>query len=202
MKNKGVMFKIYLGFALIVLLALLVFVAFYLSNPLAKKGHISMVEYVIICYKSMYAGGDDIHAIADFAFCKSEKDPSLEKYAVSLYEKSANRGYAPSQYKLGGLYLYLLNDEKKAVEWLSKAVAQNYDEARYLLGVYYIKSEKDEDKGLELIKEADKNKFKKASDLYHKISYGIDYIKVEKAYDAEKENILNKKELKGYDSVF
>ena len=198
------MFKIYLGFALLVLLALLVFVGCYLTNPLAKKGHISMVEYVIICYKTLYAGGDDIHAIGDFAFCKSEKEPSLEKYAISLYEKSANRGYAPSQYKLGGLYLYLLNDEKKAVEWLSKAVAQNYDEARYLLGVYYIKTEKDEyeEKGLELIKEADKNKFKKASDLYHKISYGIDYIKVEKAYDAEKEAILNKQERKGYDSVF
>ena len=189
--NKG--FKIYIGFTLCVLLILVIFVVCYMSNPLAKKGHIGMIEYIIICYKSLTAGGDDIHAIADFAFCKSENDPGLEKYAVSLYEKSANRGYAPSQYKMGGLNLYLLNNEKKAEEWLTKAVAQNYDDARYLLGIYYIKSEKDLDKGLELLKEADKNKFKKASDLYQRMNAGIDFPKIEKAYNTEKESILNKK---------
>ena len=189
--NKG--FKIYLGLTACILLVLLIFVLCYMSNPLVKKGHIGMIEYIIICYKSLTAGGDDIHAIADFAFCKSEKDPGLEKYAVSLYEKSANRGYAPSQYKMGGLNLYLLNNEKKAEDWLNKAISQNYDDARYLLGIYYIQTQKNEDKGLELLKEADKNKFKKASDLYEKMGFGIDYNKIEKAYNQEKENILNKK---------
>ena len=93
---------------------------------------------------------------------------------------------------MGGLNLYLLNNEKKAEEWLTKAVAQNYDDARYLLGIYYIKSEKDLDKGLELLKEADKNKFKKASDLYQRMNAGIDFPKIEKAYNTEKESILNK----------
>ncbi len=200
MKNG---FKIYIGFTVLFLLALLIFVIFYMSNPLVRKGHIGMVEYIIICYKSLTAGGDDIHAIGDFAYCKSESDPALEKYAISLYEKSAKAGYAPSQYKLGGLYLFKLNNEEKGIEWLNKAIAQNLNEARFLLGMYYIAKEKDEEKGLELIKEADKNKFSKASKLYNRISFGIDNLQIEKALEKEKEELLSKTQRIGYEfSVF
>ena len=200
MKNG---FKIYIGFTVCVLIALLIFVGCYMSNPLVKKGHIGMIEYIIICYKTLTSGGDDIHEIGNFAFCKSENEPNLENYAISLYEKSAKAGYAPSQYKLGGLYLFKLNNEAKGIEWLNKAVEQKYDEARYLLGMYYINSNKDEEKGTELIKEAYKNKFDKAKKVYNKISEGIDYLKVEKELNKEKEEILSKKARQGYEfSVF
>lgn len=199
--NKG--FKIYIGFAVCVLIALLIFIGCYMTNPLVKKGHIGMIEFIIISYKTLTSGGDDIHEIGNFAFCKSENDPSLENYAISLYEKSAKAGYAPSQYKLGGLYLFKLNNEAKGIEWLSKAVEQKSDEARYLLGMYYINSNKDEEKGTELIKEAYKNKYEKAQKLYNRISEGIDYLKVEKELNKEKEELLSKKARQGYEfSVF
>ncbi len=198
--NKS--FKVYIGFAVVVLSVLLIFVCFYMSNPLVKKEKISMIEYILICYKSNYGGGNDIQSIGDYAYCKSESDPVLEKYAISLYEKSAKQGYAPSQYKMGALCLFKLNQEEKGIEWLNKAIAQNSNEARYLLGMYYITSNKDEEKGMELIKEADKNKFEKATKLYNRISFGIDNLKVEKELEKEKENILNKKDRQGYESVF
>ncbi len=199
--NKG--FKIYIGFAFCLLIALLIFVGCYMSNPLVKKGHIGMIEYIIICYKSLTSGGDDIHEIGNFAYCKSESEPNIEQYAISLYEKSAKAGYAPSQYKLGGLYLFKLNNEAKGIEWLNKAIEQKSNEARYLLGMYYMANGKDEEKGLELIKEADKNKYEKATKLFNRISFGIDNLQIEKALNKEKEELLSKKGRQGYEfSVF
>ena len=55
--------------------------------------------------------------------------------AVHWYEKSANQGYIPAQYKLGLLCEY--GNILKAIYWYEKAANQGYLDAQYRLGWIY-----------------------------------------------------------------
>ena len=60
--------------------------------------------------------------------------------AVFWWEKAAEQGYAPAQFKLGIAYnggLGVSLNPEKAVEWFTKAAEQGMAEAQYQLGICY-----------------------------------------------------------------
>ena len=63
-----------------------------------------------------------------------------EENAFKWYKKSANQGYAESQYEVGAMYHYGEGISKKyseAIRWYTKAALQNQVDAQYELGQMY-----------------------------------------------------------------
>ena len=63
-----------------------------------------------------------------------------DKEAFKWYKKSANQGYAESQYEVGAMYHYGEGISKKyseAIRWYTKAALQNQVDAQYELGQMY-----------------------------------------------------------------
>lgn len=61
--------------------------------------------------------------------------------AIKWFNKSANDGYAPAQYRLGAMLSSgrgFKRDDRKAAMWFEKAAKQGYDPAVYKLGLVYL----------------------------------------------------------------
>jgi TPR repeat protein len=59
--------------------------------------------------------------------------------AIRWYQKAADQGYAPAEYELGEIYMYVYNfiDTKKGLEFYQKAADKEYAPAQAGLGVVY-----------------------------------------------------------------
>ncbi len=63
-----------------------------------------------------------------------KRDP---QEALKWYQKAAEQGYAPAQFRLSGRLL-AKGDQQEAVKWLRKAAEQEYANAQYALGLCYV----------------------------------------------------------------
>lgn len=189
MKNAKI---VYFSLIAILVFGIIIFLSICLSNPLVKKGYISLPEYLISCNKFFSENPNDLYNIAEFAYTKSQNDSSLEEYAEELYQKSASQNHLASLYKLGFIHLFKKNNEKKGIELLNRAIELNSNEARYSLALYYLSKEQEENeaRSLELLKEASNNNFEKATKLLKRLDFGIDVEKVNPLLDEEKKNTL------------
>jgi len=98
--------------------------------------------------KRAAALADEKHpeALHDLAVCYEKDGCSAvipdEVYALELFTKAANYGYASSQFKLGSCFEYgLLGcpiDPVKAIEWHSKAAEQDDPEGELALSGWYL----------------------------------------------------------------
>lgn len=89
---------------------------------------------------SMTNGGSAEELYNEAMECHKKGDPGNIKKAVKLWNKSAQKGYAPAQRELGLCYTQGEGVEKnlaKAVEWTTKAAEQGDAPAQYELGVLY-----------------------------------------------------------------
>lgn len=77
-------------------------------------------------------------------------------YAMALWRKAAEQGYAPAQVRLADT-LDVSEEDKEAVMWYQKAAAQGNSAGEYGLGLMYLRGEgieKNEEKGRSLILQA------------------------------------------------
>lgn len=64
------------------------------------------------------------------------------KQAIKWFNKSANKGYAPAQHKLGDMLTNgrgFRRDYRKAIQWYTRAARQGYNPAQFELGQAYYK---------------------------------------------------------------
>ena len=140
----------------------------------AEQGHTEAFKYLLmgknayffdiyeqaeLCQKSLKNGNVDalkyLHKMAEsyvpfmytigMIYEKGQGVSQSDYLAMEWYEKAAEQGHAPAQYKLGEMYYAQWDtvDEEKSFEWYEKAAEQGHAPAQYKLGEMYEQGEYD-----------------------------------------------------------